>query len=280
MQAEAVAIATDLAEIVGGAVALNLLFGVPLPVGGIITAVVAFVLLGAQSRGHRPFERVITGLLLVIGLGFGYTLLGSGVDPAGVAGGMVLAGVVGRAEIREVFNAGKTGKAAGLLNMIPGLSGSGSFSAQAAGKQGATSFSSAGGLVNGSASYTLAEAYAKGQGQWSVKGGAVNLAGSVEAGATLVHAQASFHAGKGPYTLDANAAADIGVKAAASGSATFDPAKGIYAAKVHAEAFAGARATAEANVKLGNFGSVGARAEAWAGVGAAANVEVGVKNGR
>ncbi|MGY1843276.1 Nramp family divalent metal transporter [Modestobacter sp. SYSU DS0875] len=88
-QAEAVAIATDLAEIVGGAVALNLLFGVPLPIGGLITAVVAFILLAAQSRGHRPFERVITGLLLVIGGGFAYTLVGSGVDPAGVASGMV-----------------------------------------------------------------------------------------------------------------------------------------------------------------------------------------------
>src|SRR4051794_11915500 len=89
LQAEAVAAATDLAEIVGGAVALSLLFGVPLPVGGCITAVVAFVLLAAQSRGHRPFERVITGLLLVIGLGFGYTLVGSGVSLGGLAGGMV-----------------------------------------------------------------------------------------------------------------------------------------------------------------------------------------------
>jgi manganese transport protein len=88
-QAEVVAIATDLAEIVGGAVALNLLFGVPLPAGGIITAVVAFVLLAAQSRGHRPFERVITGLLLVIGGGFAYTLMGSGVDAGGVASGLV-----------------------------------------------------------------------------------------------------------------------------------------------------------------------------------------------
>jgi manganese transport protein len=89
LQAEAVAIATDLAEIVGGAVALWLLFGVPLPVGGGITAAVAFVLLAAQSRGHRPFERVIAGLLLVIGLGFGYTLLRSGVDVGGAAAGLV-----------------------------------------------------------------------------------------------------------------------------------------------------------------------------------------------
>jgi manganese transport protein len=89
LQAEAVAIATDLAEIVGGAVALYLLFGVPLPVGGVITAVVAFVLLAAQSRGYRPFERVIAGLLLVIGLGFGYTLVGAGIDVGGAAGGLV-----------------------------------------------------------------------------------------------------------------------------------------------------------------------------------------------
>jgi manganese transport protein len=88
-QAEAVAIATDLAEIVGGAVALYLLFGVPLPIGGVLTAVVAFGLLAAQSRGHRPFERVITGLLLVIGGGFGYTLVCSGVDAGGLASGMV-----------------------------------------------------------------------------------------------------------------------------------------------------------------------------------------------
>jgi len=89
LQAEAVAIATDIAEIVGGAVALNLLFGVPLPIGGLITAVVAFALLGAQKRGHRPFEVVITGLLAVIALGFAYTLFFAGVDVGGLAGGLV-----------------------------------------------------------------------------------------------------------------------------------------------------------------------------------------------
>ncbi|WP_206426021.1 Nramp family divalent metal transporter [Nakamurella antarctica] len=89
LQAEGVAIATDIAEIVGGAVALNLLFGVPLPVGGVITAGVAFVLLAAQTRGFRPFEVVITGLLLIIALGFGYMLVQSGFDPGKAVTGLV-----------------------------------------------------------------------------------------------------------------------------------------------------------------------------------------------
>jgi manganese transport protein len=89
VQAEAVAIATDIAEIVGGAVALNLLFGVPLPVGGAITAVVAFALLAAQGRGYRPFELIIAGLLSIIALGFAYTLFFAGVDPVAVTGGLV-----------------------------------------------------------------------------------------------------------------------------------------------------------------------------------------------
>jgi manganese transport protein len=90
LQAEGVAIATDLAEIIGGAVGLQLLFGVPLPVGGLLTAAVAFLLLSAQSRGHRPFERVIGGLLLIIALGLGYTLAGAGLDPAALGSGLVV----------------------------------------------------------------------------------------------------------------------------------------------------------------------------------------------
>ena len=62
VQAEGVAIATDLAEVIGGAVALYLLFGLPLPIGGLVTGVVAFGLLALQERGHRPFERAVAGL--------------------------------------------------------------------------------------------------------------------------------------------------------------------------------------------------------------------------
>src|SRR4051812_21878843 len=71
MQAELVAVATDLAEVVGGAIALRLLFGLPFLLGGVITGVVSLILLAVQDRrGQRVFERVITGLLMVIAVGF------------------------------------------------------------------------------------------------------------------------------------------------------------------------------------------------------------------
>ncbi len=89
LQAEVVAIATDLAEVLGGALALQLLFGVPLIVGGLITAGIAFSLLGLQSRGHRPFEVAITGLLCVILVGFLYSLVVGGVAPVSVVRGVV-----------------------------------------------------------------------------------------------------------------------------------------------------------------------------------------------
>ncbi|CAA9309782.1 MAG: Manganese transport protein MntH [uncultured Frankineae bacterium] len=89
VQAELVAMATDLAEIIGGAIALNLLFGIPLLTGGVLTALVAFGLLALQGRGHRPFELAIGGLLAVIALGFLYNSVHAGVDAPAVAGGLV-----------------------------------------------------------------------------------------------------------------------------------------------------------------------------------------------
>lgn len=89
-QAELVAIATDLAEVVGGAIALNLLFGIPLLLGGVITGVVSFGLLIYQSkRGQRPFEAVIIGLLAVVLVGFVVSTIQSEPSASGVIGGMV-----------------------------------------------------------------------------------------------------------------------------------------------------------------------------------------------
>jgi manganese transport protein len=90
LQAELVAMATDLAEVIGGAVALNLLFGVPLIWGGVITGAVSLVLLVIQSRrGARPFEFVIVGLLVIITVGFSVGVFVAPPDPGGLLAGMV-----------------------------------------------------------------------------------------------------------------------------------------------------------------------------------------------
>jgi manganese transport protein len=89
-QAELVAAATDLAEVIGGAIALNLLFGLPLFWGGLIVGIVSMVLLGMQSRyGQRPFETVVISLLAVIAIGFLAGLVVGPPDPAELAGGLV-----------------------------------------------------------------------------------------------------------------------------------------------------------------------------------------------
>jgi len=88
-QAELVAMATDLAEFVGAAIALNLLFGVPLFEAGLMTAVVSFAVLGLQRRGHRRFELVIIGMLGVVLLGFLYDTLRIGFDGGEAAKGLI-----------------------------------------------------------------------------------------------------------------------------------------------------------------------------------------------
>ncbi len=89
-QAELVAVATDLAEVLGGAIALWILFGVPLLMGGIIVGVVSMLLLAVQNRrGQKSFEFVVMGLLLVITVGFTAGLFVSDVSWSQVAAGLV-----------------------------------------------------------------------------------------------------------------------------------------------------------------------------------------------
>jgi manganese transport protein len=74
IQAEVIAMATDLAEFIGAALALNLLFGIPLFSAGLLTAVGAFAILELQRRGFRPLEAVITGMVGVIVLSFAFQM--------------------------------------------------------------------------------------------------------------------------------------------------------------------------------------------------------------
>ena len=89
VQAELIAMATDLAEFIGAAVGLNLLFGVRLLPAGLITAVVAFGILALEQRGYRRFELAICGLLGIVFLGFAYDLAAVGTDPGAIAAGLV-----------------------------------------------------------------------------------------------------------------------------------------------------------------------------------------------
>lgn len=74
-QAEIVAMCTDLAEFVGAALGLNLLFDVPLPVAGGMTAIIAFIILRVQRDGSRKLELATAVCLALVGSGFGYQLL-------------------------------------------------------------------------------------------------------------------------------------------------------------------------------------------------------------
>ena len=90
VQAEIVAAATDLAEVVGGSIALYLLFGLPLPLGAVIVGAVSMLLLAVQAKNRqRPFEFVIIFLLGIISIGFLAGLFISPPDPAGVAAGLI-----------------------------------------------------------------------------------------------------------------------------------------------------------------------------------------------
>lgn len=90
LQAEVVAMSTDLAEFVGAAVGLNLVFGMPLLPAGLVTAVVAFAVLALEQRGYRRFELAIIALLGLVAAGIIYLFFTAGHQHYGhLASGLV-----------------------------------------------------------------------------------------------------------------------------------------------------------------------------------------------
>jgi manganese transport protein len=90
LQAEVVAMATDLAEFVGAAVGLNLVFGMPLLPAGVVTAIAAFLILALEQRGYRRFELGITTLLGFVAAGLFYVFFSVGDQDYGqLASGLV-----------------------------------------------------------------------------------------------------------------------------------------------------------------------------------------------
>ena len=89
-QAEVVAAATDLAEVIGGAIALQILFGIPLLLGGVIVGVISTLLLTIQNKhGQQPFETAVMGLLFIITVGFVSGLFVSDVSWGAAASGLI-----------------------------------------------------------------------------------------------------------------------------------------------------------------------------------------------
>ncbi|GAB4037399.1 Nramp family divalent metal transporter [Spirosoma gilvum] len=87
--AEIAIAACDLAEVIGSAIALNLLFGLPLTIGVLITALDALLLLYLQNKGFQILERIVGGLIFLIVACFGYELIVSQPVMADVVAGLV-----------------------------------------------------------------------------------------------------------------------------------------------------------------------------------------------
>jgi manganese transport protein len=93
LAAEAAAMATDLAEFLGAAVGMQILFGLGLLPSALITAVISFAILGYERRGHTRFEALIVVFVLVIGACFVVEIFISHPDPAGIVRGMLVPGI-------------------------------------------------------------------------------------------------------------------------------------------------------------------------------------------
>ncbi len=89
LMCEAAIVACDLAEVIGSAIALNLLFGLPLVIGVVLTAADVLVILLLQQRGFRYLEALVGGLILVVGGCFAYEMIVSRPDLFGMLGGLL-----------------------------------------------------------------------------------------------------------------------------------------------------------------------------------------------
>jgi manganese transport protein len=89
LQAEVMAMATDIAEFVGAALGLNLLFGIALLPAGLITCIITFAILALQAKGYRPFELAITALLGLVVAGFLYETIRIGPSAPGSLRGLL-----------------------------------------------------------------------------------------------------------------------------------------------------------------------------------------------
>src|SRR5262245_2976880 len=99
IQAEIVAAACDVAEVVGAALGLNLLFGIPLFPAGLLAGAGAFAILALQKKGFRRLEAVIAGMVGVVVLAFAFEIFNSNPDGGQVAKHLFTPGFAGTESI-------------------------------------------------------------------------------------------------------------------------------------------------------------------------------------
>ena len=95
VQAEVIAMATDLAEVLGAALGLHLLFGMPLFPAGLLAGAGAFAILGLQRYGFRRLEATIAAMVGVIVIAFAFEVILARPDPGGVVRHLVVPGFAG-----------------------------------------------------------------------------------------------------------------------------------------------------------------------------------------
>jgi len=108
VQAEAVAMATDLAEFTGAALGLHLVFGLSMWSSALLAALATFAVLAMEVRGFRRLEAAITALVLVVVLAFGLEIFKSSPPPGAVASGVLEPKIPGGAALLAVSIVGAT----------------------------------------------------------------------------------------------------------------------------------------------------------------------------
>jgi manganese transport protein len=95
VQAEVIAMATDIAEFVGAAIGINLITGLPLFPAALLTGAASFLILALQSRGFRKLEVVIAAFVGVIVIAFGFQVFLAQPAASGIAHGLLVPGFDG-----------------------------------------------------------------------------------------------------------------------------------------------------------------------------------------
>lgn len=118
------------------------------------------------------------------------------------------------------------------------------------------------------------------EGTAALGGKGLALSGEASSKAHLAAAEGSLAADFGRFQATAGANAQLGITSGVKGALNLQPTRGVYALKAGAETFGGVKAGVQFSATAARYGVLGGSAEAWAGVGGTAQLDVGLKGGK